>query len=136
MMMAFGGCEENECPIIGYYMGTHYELNSCDVQVDIDENEEEFVFDYIDKDPNARLFFVFTFTYNNLTHLRNSPEFDYVDDDGNELVFDEDGYSRLNGDQIIHISYHHANEEIKSVIASKKFSVSFGFGSFRMPAEQ
>ncbi len=132
LMMALSGCKTGDCGIISYYMGIQYEFEDCDIRVDLDENEEEFVFDYVDKDPDSSLLFEFSFDYKNFTHLHNSPEFDYVDDDGHELVFNEKGYCRFFGDQIIHISYHHANDEIKSAIASKTFSISFGSGSFKV----
>lgn len=126
--LAFIGCINS--PQVVYHIGERYSFIDGDVLVTLDETEEKFVFEYTDKDPSASLYFDVSFTYHTVTTLKNSPEFDYTDRDGNILVFDENGHYVCDGDQILYVSYKNASDEIKAAISKGEFNISFGFGPF------
>lgn len=114
-----------------YQFGVEYNFKQSIIRVDHDTDEENFIFYYTDKGSSSDYNFYFTFTFSTiLDTLFNSEEFEYVDGEGNEIVFDENGHYYFNGDKVIYISYKNANEEIKSSIANEQFSISIGCGTF------
>ena len=134
IIIAFTGCSGGVTRLSPYHFGVKYNLNTCEVLVTFDKEDEKFIFEYTDKDSKAELYFDVNFTYHTIITLSNSPEFDYTDKDGNELIFDENGYYVCNGDQIFYISYKNANAEIKEAISKGEFNISFGFGIFVLKA--
>ena len=117
-----------------YHFGREYEFNNYIIKAELNAEEENFLCCYKVKSNSAHCVFSFKFTYNTLTELNNSIEFEYSDDNGNEIVFDENGYYTFTGDKTICISYKNANEEIKSAISDEQFSVYFAdFGPMTVP---
>ena len=124
------GCNCNHTPQKVYKIGIQYVTDSCDYIVSHDSIEERFVFEFIDKDSSTDNFFNFIFTYNNLNSLRNSAEFTYYNNSGEEILFDENGYYVFNANITIYISYRNANQEIKSEIANRNCNISLPLGTF------
>ncbi len=113
-----------------YHFGIEYDFTQCLIRAEHEESEMRFEFYYTHIDRTYDCSFYFVFTGEFLEHLYNDTEFSYTDENGNEIVFDENGHYYFNGDKVIYISYENANEEIKSSIANEQFSISIGCGTF------
>lgn len=93
--------------------------------------EEMFVFSHTKTTDTKIGYFNFSFSNGNAGNrehirVRNSEDFTYIDSQGNEIIFDEQGYYKYYGDVTIYISYKNARQSIKDSIAEGGYSIGTG----------
>ena len=129
-MPLFIGCVKNETPQIVYLLGEEYNFNTVNVKVENDEVQERIVLYYnILEQEKESHFFAFTFIYNKY-ELKNSDRFDYSDNLGSLIEFNENGYYVFDDSRIFYISYKNADAEIKRIINDKNYIIEFPIGTF------
>lgn len=115
-----------------YYIGETYKLaNGAEVTMSVDKEKQLFTFKFTANEEYMVQQFYFGFHKELLgEYSKNSRDFNYVDDQGNGISFNQDGYYYFTGDKAIYISYASANEEIKRAIAEDRYDLYFGWGCF------
>lgn len=129
IMLSLTGCIHR--PQAVYYIGQEYLLGDLTVKtVDEKENERYVIYCIDAQSRTEEHYFDFNFTYNTCLSLRNSDEFEYTDDLGNDIIFDEKGYFCFSGSRTFYVSYKNSSEEIKQAIKNEECNISFGVGLF------
>ena len=125
------GCINHETPQIAYGIGEEHTFGAVKVKVEHDEVQEQFIinFNISEQDTDSCHRFHFTFTYDSIS-LRNSEQFDYFDETGSEIKFDENGYYLFYTNKVFHVSYKYASTDVKRAIDDKTCSLDFGMGTF------
>ncbi len=118
--IGFFGCVHS--PQVVYRIGRLYSFDYANFILTIDKENEVFVFEYDSKMEGSNWFY-FVFTHHTSMEYINGDEFEYLDNLGGQIVFDENGVFEFEGEKIFCISYANASEEIKSVINQGYFEV-------------
>ena len=125
------GCFFNQRRQIVYTVGVEYTFKYVTVKLENDEAREQFVLYYhITKNEGKDShFFGFTLIYQTNV-LSNSEQFEYSDNLGSEIEFDENGYYVFHDSRIFYVSYKNADEDMKSIIRSHDYSIELPIATF------
>ena len=127
-VVLFTGCIENpSTPQRLYDIGREYVFgDTLKFKIENDMENEQFVIIYEDiKGTDTEHFFYFGFyDYNSVGYLFNPSYFEYSDNLGSEIVFNEDGHYDFIGDRTFYVVYKNSPEEIKTAIANSEYSIS------------
>ncbi len=124
------GCDKST-PQIVYAIGYEHTFGRVKVKIEDDKQEEQFVVYYtIPEDDRYTHYFSFTFYLSNMEYLYNSDQFEYSDNLGSEIIFDENGYFVFYSSRTFYISYVNASDEVKSCIENDKYLINLSSGTF------
>jgi len=129
-MLLLTGCNSKHTPQVAYEIGAEHNFGTVKVKLDNDENQERFILYYtITNSGNESHFFSFIFT-NDEVCLNNSNQFEYSDNTGSKIEFDETGYYTFYTSRVFYISYKNADLNIKNFIYEKYCNVEIPLGTF------
>ena len=127
-----------------YYIGETYYFDQDSIKVELDKENERFIFNYDTKDEKSDCLYEVVFNCNCYVHdsncndndcdvtssSSNSSEFKYLYENGEPIVFDEHGFLTIYKSTKLYTDYSSANSTIKEAISNDKFGISFGGETF------
>ncbi len=117
-------------PQIAYAIGTEHIFGTVKIKLDNDESQERFVLYYTITNPHdENHYFSFGFSHEEI-YLRNSDQFEYSDNLGSKIEFDENGYYIFYTSRVFYISYKNADSNIKGFINEKDCTLNIPVGTF------
>ena len=116
-----------------YDIGREYILgDNLKFKIENDVENEVFVITYDNiNETNEELSFCFGFyDFNTTSCFYNPSYFEYSDNLGSIIIFNEDEYYMFTGDRIFYVSYKNSPDNIKTAIANSEYSISCFCGGF------
>lgn len=134
-VVLLAGCIETPTtPQIAYDVDREYIIgDTLKFKIENDAENERFIVIYEDIEGTDReRYFNFGFhDFNSAGCLFNPSYFEYSDNLGSEIVFNEDGHYDFIGDRTFYVVYKNSPEEIKTAIANSEYSIScYGRGYY------
>ena len=128
----FTACDDFSTPQRGYDIGREYVFgDTLKFKIENDIENEQFVITYeCISENDEKLHFSFGFNSRDIEVYKYDPLFQYSDNLGSEITFNEYGCYYFTGDRTFYVSYKNASEEIKTVIANNEYSISSSCGEF------
>ena len=130
MLLLFVGCIDDKSRHKVYLMGYEHNFDTINVKVENDEEQERFViyYDILNEgEENQTIYFQYSC---NTIPLTNSDQFEYSDNLGSVITFDEDGYYTFTTSRIFYMSYKNAEQKIKDEIKNKEYTLCFSMATF------
>ncbi len=127
------GCVHNESKQRLYYIGETYDITQALINVELDKENERFVFNLTEKTDNSGYRYYVEFHCNGYGvnyFKKNCSEFKYLYENNVPIVFDNNGYLEIYENTKLYTDYSSANSKIKEAINSDEFGISFGGKTF------
>lgn len=124
-------CVHNETPQEGYIIGTTYKFNNFSIKVELEKENERFIFNFTDEGINFNYYYDVWFKCNDYDVESRSDinqEFKYLYENNKPIVFDKNGFFLIHESIKLFTDYSSANSKIKEAINNDEF-ISIQFGS-------
>ena len=128
----FGCVEQPTTPKRLYDIGREYVFgDTLKFKIENDAENEQFVITYeCISENDEKLHFIFGFNSRDIEVYTYDSLFQYSDNLGSEITFNEYGCYYFTGDRTFYVSYKNTSEEIKTAIANNEYSISSSCGEF------
>ena len=116
-----------------YFIDETYDFTQSLIKVELDKENERFIFNYTDKDENSGYYYYVSFRCNDYyvkNYSTNSSEFKYLYENNEPIVFDENGWLIIYESTKLYTDYSSANLKVKEAINNDDFHICFGSGTF------